>query len=162
MMRYIKKLIIIGLFFLVGFKGAIGFSQSRCTVSGASINFGDYNIFSPFPVDTTGILTLNCVDVVRAELRLSVSTSSGTFNPRKMRQSRGNDFLNYNIFIDAGRTIVFGDGTGGTSTIGIHKPPGPPKHEPWSRSIILYGRIPPGQDVSIGSYSDTLTITVEW
>lgn len=162
MRRNIKKLILIGLLFLVVFKGAIVFSQSRCNISGASINFGDYNIFSPFPVDTTGTLTLNCVDVVRAELRLSVSASSGTFNPRKMRQSGGNDFLNYNIFIDAGRTVVFGDGTGGTSTIGIRKPPGTPMHEPWSRSIILYGRIPPGQDVSIGSYSDTLTITVEW
>jgi spore coat protein U-like protein len=28
--------------------------------------------------------------------------------------------------------------------------------------IDIYGRIPPGQNVSVGSYSDTITLTINW
>jgi spore coat protein U-like protein len=27
-------------------------------------------------------------------------------------------------------------------------------------SVTIYGRIPPGQDVSVGTYSDTVTVLV--
>lgn len=160
--KKIELLILWGLIFIVCFKAEISLSQPRCSISGLSIHFGSYNVFSPNPTDSTGTLTLNCEDVAKAELKLSASSTSGTFNPRKMKQSGGTDFLDYNIFTDAGRSVIFGDGTGSTQTLTVHKPPGIPKKAPWSTNITLYGRIPPGQDVSAGSYSDTLTITVDW
>jgi len=96
--------------------------------------------------------------VVRATVTLSVSSTSGAFIPRRMRRSAGSDVLNYNIYTDPARTTVFGDGTGGTSDIRPRRPPGPPAN--WSQTIITYGRIPPGQDVTVGTYSDTLSVTV--
>lgn len=160
--KKIEILILLGLIFTLCFKAEISLSQPRCSISGISIHFGSYNVFSPNPTDSTGTLTLNCEDVARADLKLSASSTSGTFNPRRMKRSGGNDFLDYNIFIDAGRTVIFGDGTGGTQTIRVHKPPGTPAKAPWSSQVNIYARIPPGQDVSIGSYSDSLTLTVEW
>ncbi|MCL5966951.1 MAG: spore coat protein U domain-containing protein [Deltaproteobacteria bacterium] len=29
-------------------------------------------------------------------------------------------------------------------------------------TTTVYGRIPPGQNVSVGSYGDTLTVTITW
>jgi spore coat protein U-like protein len=155
----IRKILIILIFFLGILKIDIALSQ-QCTISVTPISFGNYDAFSSVPLDTTGTVTVNCSDVVWAEVKLGVSSSSGTFNPRRMRRSGGNDFLDYNIYTNATRTVIFGDGTGGTGTIELHKPPGTPRHEPWSRSISMYSRIPPGQNVSVGTYSDTLTATV--
>jgi len=155
----IRKILIILIFFLGILKIDIALSQ-QCTIGVTPISFGNYDAFSSVPLDTTGTVTVNCSDVVWAEVKLGVSSSSGTFNPRRMRRSGGTDLLDYNIYTNPTRTEIFGDGTGGTEAIEIHKPPGTPRPEPWSRSISMYGRIPPGQDVSAGTYSDTLTATV--
>ena len=39
--------------------------------------------------------------------------ASATFNPRSMVV--GADALNYNLYLDASRTSIWGDGTGGSS-----------------------------------------------
>lgn len=155
----IRKILIMIIFFFGILKVDMALSQ-QCTINVTPISFGNYDAFSSIPLDATGTITINCVDVVWAEVKLGVSSSSGTFNPRRMRRSGGADLLDYNIYTNATRTVIFGDGTGGTEAIEIHKPPGTPRPEPWSRSISMYGRIPPGQDVSAGTYSDTLTATV--
>ena len=54
-------------------------------------------------------------------------------------------------------TVIFGDGTGGTSDVRVNRKGKP---EPWSEIVSMYARIPPGQDVSAGTYSDSLTATV--
>jgi spore coat protein U-like protein len=72
-----------------------------------------------------------------------------------MKLLTGSDFLDYNLFRDNGRTSIWGDGTGGSSSqfilFLIANTP---------RILTVYGRIPPGQDVSVGQYSDVLTVTV--
>jgi spore coat protein U-like protein len=159
MARILKTFLMILLFSFLGIlKAEIGLSQG-CTMNATPVNFGNYDAFSTIPLDAAGVLTLNCSrDVVWARVTLSTSSTSGTFNPRKMKRSGGNDLLGYNIYSDVTRTVIFGDGTGGTSGLGLKRPTGRP--QPWGQSINLYGRIPPGQDVPVGTYSDTLTATV--
>ena len=155
-----NKIILLTLpFFLLILKVEIAISA--CTINTSSIRFGNYDSFSRTPSDTAGTITINCTtDVVKANLTLSQSSTSGTFNPRQMKRSGGTDLLNYNIYTDVARTIIFGNGVGGTTDIGLKRPTGKP--EPWNQVIDIYGRIPPGQDVSVGSYSDTLTVTIDW
>jgi spore coat protein U-like protein len=154
--RTLKTLLIL-LFISIGvFKGENALSQ--CTMNSTPINFGNYDVFSGTPLDAIGTITINCSrDVVWATVTLGQS-SYGTFNPRRMKQSGGTDLLDYNIYTDVARTTIFGDGSGGTSSVRTKRPPGQPA--PWSDIIYMYGRIPPGQDVSAGTYSDTLTATV--
>jgi len=143
--------------FLGIFKGEVALSQ--CTMNATPIGFGSYDAFPSAPLDAVGTITVNCSrNVGRATVTLSVSSTSGTFNPRRMKRSGGSDLLSYNVYTDATRTAIFGDGTGGTSLVRPRRPGGP--RVPWSASISMYGRIPPGQDVSVGTYSDTLTATV--
>ena len=156
--RMLKTLLLILLFTFSGIlKGEVALSQ--CRMNATPIHFGNYDAFSSAPLDGVGAITVNCSgNVGRATVTLSVSSTSGSFNPRRMKRSGGSDLLGYNVYTDTTRTAIFGDGTGGTSSVRLRRPPGP--HAPWSGSTSMYGRIPPGQDVSVGSYSDTLTATV--
>ena len=155
------KKIVITLFFFIGvFNVEKALSQSQCTIGVTSVNFGNYETFSSIPTDATGTITVNCgFRVVRATVTLGVSSTSGSFNPRRMKRLTGSDLLDYNIYTNPARTVIFGDGTGGTSNILLRRPTGPPRD--WSETITTYGRIPPGQDVSVGTYGDTIAATVE-
>ena len=134
---------------------------SQCTVNTSSMSFGSYDVFSNPPLDSAGTVSVNCTkDVVKANVTLSASPTSGIFNPRRMKRSGGSDLLDYNIFLDVSRAVIFGNGTGGTSIINLKRPTGKPA--PWFENINIYGRIFPGQNVSVGSYSDILTVTVDW
>lgn len=159
-MNRTNKIILLTLpFFLLILK--VELAISGCTINTSPIRFGIYDPFLSIPSDTKGTITINCTsEVVKATLTLSQSSTSGSFNPRQMKGSGGTDLLNYNIYTDIARTIIFGNGAGGTGDIGIKRPTGPPA--PWSQMIDIYGRIPPGQNVSVGSYSDTLTVTIDW
>ena len=159
MTRMLKTFLLILLFsFLWIFKAEIGLCQG-CTMNATPINFGNYDVFSSAPLDAVGTITINCsMRVRRATVTLSVSSTSGTYNPRRMRRSAGSDLLSYNVYTDAARTAIFGDGTGGTSLVRPRRPPGP--RVSWGANITMYGRIPSGQNVSVGAYSDTLTATV--
>ena len=149
---------ILTVFFLIW---QVGIAISACTINTSSIRFGNYDSFSSTPSDTAGTITINCTsDVVKANLTLSQSSTSGSFNPRQMKRSGGTDLLNYNIYTDVARTIIFGNGAGGTTDIGLKRPTGIPA--PWSQMIDIYGRIPPGQDIPVGGYSDILTVTIDW
>jgi len=155
----IKKFLITLFFFFGIFNVEMALSQSQCTIGVTAVSFGNYETFSSIPTDATGTITVNCgYRVVKANVKLGVSSTSGTFNPRRMKRSGGSDLLDYNIYTDTARTVILGDGTGGTSDIELKRPTGPPAD--WSETITTYGRIPPGQDVSVGTYSDTLTATV--
>jgi spore coat protein U-like protein len=149
-MRFLKLfLILLPLFFADP-------SWAACTVSTNPINFGTYDVFQPLPADSNGTISVICTTVTLiARVDIGPSPNSGGFNPRRMKLLTGPDFLDYNLFRDNGRTSIWGDGTGGSSSqfilFLIANTP---------RILTVYGRIPPGQDVSVGQYSDVLTVTV--
>lgn len=136
-----------------------GQASAACTVSITSINFGTYDVFAPSPTDSVGTVTVSCTDPfpgVYAYVSIGSSPNSGSFNPRKMKRSAGTDLLNYNLFTTSSRTTIWGDGTAGTSW--VRTPLRVRNRRPATMNV--YGRIPAGSDVSVGSYSDTLVVTV--
>jgi spore coat protein U-like protein len=70
----------------------------------------------------------------------------------------GSDQLLYNLYRDSGRTIVWGDGSGGSQAYQNNNP------QPNNRDITvpIFGRIPPGQNAKVGNYSDTITVTLTY
>jgi spore coat protein U-like protein len=76
-----------------------------------------------------------------------------TFTPRLMRN--GASQFSYNLFLDAARTTIWGDGTGGTLRYGATNPPN-------VIDLTIYGRIPALQDLPLGSYTDTIVVTVNF
>jgi spore coat protein U-like protein len=118
-----------------------------CTVSVVGPSFGVYDTTSSAPNDAVGRVQISCL----SGATVTVSTGgSGTYFPRAMRS--GAAILAYNLFVDAARTGILGTWGGGTQVIFV--PQGN------NRSVPIFGRIPPLQDVDPGVYSDTLTVSV--
>ena len=132
---------------------ARGAAADQCTISSTPIVFGSYNVFQAAPVDTTGTVVYRCTGNVATLAITMTRGQSQTFQPRELRQ--GSEKLTYNLYRDAARTSVWGDFTAGT---GAYVDPNPPKKD--DVTVTIYGRITPGQDVSVGTYSDTVTAVV--
>lgn len=129
-----------------------------CTITPlGTVSFGSYDVFSTIPLDSTGSIQILC-DQTQPHVVISIgpSQNSGGFNPRTMKHSMSNGFLSYNLYSDAGRTVAWGDGTGGTSTVTQKAFRNTPL------VVTIFGRIPAGQDVYVGSYSETVTVTIIW
>lgn len=126
-----------------------------CTISAVSVAFGNYNVFTATPVDSAGSVTFRC-NSQAANISITLGKgASSTFTPRTM--SKAGEALNYNLYLDAARTNVWGDGTGGTST---YTNANPPNNQ--NVTLPIYGRIPASQDVSAGVYTDTVLATVNF
>lgn len=133
-----------------------GYASAACTVSATSVNFGAYDVFQAAPTDSNGTITVVCnTFTFVADVDIGPSPNSGGFNPRRMRLFAGADLLSYNLFREAGRTTIWGDGTSGTSSAILYflfanNP----------RVLTVYGRIPAAQDVRAGQYTEILTVTI--
>ena len=124
--------------------------------STVGVNFGAYNVFNPAPIDSTGSLTYTCVSVGGATITIDLSKGSApSYFPRQLR--KGTQALSYNLYREAARLSVWGNGTGGTSRYG---PITPPNNK--SVTVTIYGRLPARQNVSAGAYTDTITATLNF
>lgn len=119
-------------------------------------SFGTYTSTASLPLDTTGSITYRC----DAQPQLSTITidlsagSSGSYSTRQLQGPSGNT-LGYNLYQDATRLLIWGDGSLGTTRYGPVIPV-----NAVDVTLTIYGRIPAGQAASAGSYSDTLVITM--
>lgn len=134
--------------------GSAQHAEAACTLSATAVAFGTYDVFQASPTDSTGTITYRCGSDDRG-IRIAISAgTSGTFANRTLKN--GGESLLYNLFY-GGFTQVWGDGSGGTATYFLNNPPK-------NKDVVLtvYGRITAAQDVSVGSYSDTVVVTLEF
>ena len=131
----------------------------QCSVASTPVSFTNYDVFSTIPTYSTGTLSVSCNNPANRAMPVAISINSGgsgSFNPRQLRATIGTDRLNYYLFTDPSRTVIWGDGTGGTSTV-VNTVS---KSAPWNASI--YGSLPQRQNVRAGSYADAIVVTVSW
>ena len=133
---------------LVAGTACTGAAQA-CTISATGVNFGAYDPRSSTAKDSTGGVTLNCPSN-RSGVVSMTKGGSTTYFPRRMMS--GTNQLTYNLFTNSTRSTGWGDGTGGSATSSVARG--------FSGTLIIYGRIPAGQNVRAGSYTDTVTVTV--
>jgi spore coat protein U-like protein len=70
--------------------------------------------------------------------------------------ANGSQRLNYNLYLDTTRAIIWGDGTGNTQVYVNSSTPGS------LVTVTIYGHIPARQDVSAGVYTSTVTAVVNF
>lgn len=131
---------------------------SNCSISTVGVIFGNYNVFSPTGLTSNGSITYNCNGVVPLLDRVTIDLSQGSAGTYASRTVlRGTEALNYNLHLDAAMTQIWGNGTGGSQRYG---PTTPPNNQ--NVTITIFGRIPAGQDVSVGNYMDTIVATINF
>jgi spore coat protein U-like protein len=94
-----------------------------------------------------------------------ISLSPGlaaSYAPRKM--ASGASRLNYNLFTNAARTVVWGNGSGSTVTVPAYLAAvtlnGNQTLAFNNPNLTIFGRIPAGQTAATGLYADTITVTL--
>lgn len=128
----------------------------RCRVTVGPVNFGIYMPLSPTSVDVIGQIDVRCQAQPGSFTVLIGPGISGNQLARTL-SAGGASILNYNLFVDAARTRIWGDGSPPTATVsGIRRDRG----RPTFYNYPVYGRIFAGQPANPGTYNDTLVVTV--
>jgi spore coat protein U domain-containing protein, fimbrial subunit CupE1/2/3/6 len=129
-----------------------------CNVSTTVMNFGSTSSFIAANINTTATITAQCTSTTPYSIGLdNGQNASGA--QRRMSVGGGN-FVSYGLYTDAGysngwtsttsttgctsgaNTCVLGTGTGS------------------NQSITLYGQVPPQTAPAVGTYSDTVVVTL--
>ncbi|MEE4453855.1 spore coat U domain-containing protein [Novosphingobium resinovorum] len=136
---------------------AAGCTVCICSLSTTNLSFGTYNPASSSPTTAQGSAKADCISIsIPMNATVDFGLSAGTSGNAAARQmASGSARLNYNIYQDAGYTTVWGNGSnGGTvQTMAITN------LLSFSGTKTAYGRIPAGQYVKTGAYTDSIVVT---
>lgn len=122
-----------------------------CSISASGVAFGSYDVLSPSPTDSTGTVTYQCTAGVFVRVELGPGSSS-SFAARTLRS--GGETMKYNLYLDAGHSTVWGDGSGGSNVYSTMLMVLDPV------SVMVYGRVPARQDAAAGVYNDSILATI--
>ncbi len=120
---------------------------ATCDVSADGVSFGNYDIFSEQSLDGAGSISVTCD--VSATYSIALSPGGGSYGARRM--SFGPQTLDYNLYDNATRSVIWGDGSAGTAVV---------SNTAMVATHTVYGRIPARQNVHVGNYTDSITVTL--
>ncbi|MGY4289602.1 spore coat protein U-like protein [Bradyrhizobium sp. LM2.7] len=128
--------------------------QSNCVVQSATdLAFGSQGVITA-NIDAQSTISVQCTNTTPYTIGINVGNGAGaTVASRKMTGPAAAT-VNYSVYRDAARTLVWGT-TIGTDTIAGT---GNGSTQP----LTVYGRVPPQTTPAAGAYSDTLTVTVTY
>lgn len=134
---------------------------ANCTITTVGITFGSYDpvvAHQATPLDSNGSVTVACTSGATTTIGMDqglTPTATSTAAAPERQMASGPDFLRYDLYQDAARTTVWGDvGTPAEVTY---------VSTSFAPTLIdIFGQIPAGQDVNVGTYSDTVTATISF
>ena len=123
-------------------------SFATCLINSPVINFGIYNPLINQEKISSSSFNITCDTLTTYSLKILPDNGNIVQN-RKLPNNKLNssDFLYYNIFLNTNRTIIFGDGSAGSSI-----------YTGSDNNVPIYAHIPARQNVGIGTYSNTLSV----
>ena len=128
---------------------------SSCTVTATNLAFGTYTATSATALAGTSVINVYCTSGTPSTVALNIGTGGGTFATRDMANSTY--LMNYNLYTSVAHTTIWGDGTASTSTVA-----GTGAGVLTASPNTVYGNIPISQDLPPGTYSSTITVTVNY
>jgi spore coat protein U-like protein len=114
-------------------------------ISVTALAFGNYDVYNAVPTDSAGTITYSCPNPLTPTVTIDAGLAFAG-GRRRMIRTPATDWLSYDIFVDAARTVVWG-------STPVAVPTGN------NLTVSYYARVFALQDVSVGSYSDTLVVT---
>lgn len=128
---------------------------SDCNISATALDFGPVGLLNGNH-DASSNLSVQCTQGASYSIALNAGVGVGAnVAARRMTRSAGGQTVTYQLYADANRTQLWGDGTNGTTVV--------------SRSgtgavqtIPVYGRVPQQVTPQAGAYADTVTATITY
>lgn len=153
----------------------------RCAIAAPScgftsspvVAFGNYDVYGAAVASTgtiNGLCTSGSSTTVRPVITIGKGNST-TYHPRKMKCSSGacvssfpTDVISYNLYTSATHGTIWGDPTVDATTASVTLPAGCCANNV-AFSATVYGYIPAAvsggaNDVAVGTYTDTLVVTM--
>ena len=132
---------------------------SSCNVSGSVLNFGSTidPLSASVPVDASSTMSVQCTNTTPYAVSLNAGANAGgasAFSNRNMKHGTSN-LLGYQLYLDSGRSTVWGDGTASSSTLAGTGTGS-------SQTLTIYGRLPSLTGAVPGGYTDTVTVTITY
>lgn len=128
--------------------------NNNCAITTTALAFGTYDPITTHAtadLDNTGTVVIACTKGATTSIELNLGANAAV---SQRRLKSGVNFLNYEVYQDSTRATVWGTGTAKLDT-GV----APSKA---ARTYTAYGRVAMNQDVPSGSYTDTVTATVNF
>ncbi len=124
---------------------------STCGIAASPLAFG---VYAMGQTDSTTTVAVTCTSGTAYSVSLSAGGGAGaTVGSRKLT-GPATQTLDYTLYRDAGRTIVWGDSIGSDTVSGVGSG--------LLQSLTVYGRIPAAQGTGAGAYADTITVTLTY
>ncbi|HSV71550.1 MAG TPA: spore coat U domain-containing protein [Methylibium sp.] len=122
-----------------------------CAISAANLAFGTY---AGAVLDSTTTITVACTNLTVYTVEIDAGAGSGATTSVRRMTGPSSALLNYALYQDAARLLVWGTVGALQSVAGIGNGA--------SQSLTVYGRVPSGQSPEAGAYTDTVTVTVNY
>jgi len=113
-------------------------------------------------VDGTGSISVQCTNSTPYSIGLDNGThASGS--QRRMYSAATGQYISYNLYTDSARSMAWAASTsasscsGGTGTCALGTGTGTTQS-----AVTVYGRVPPQTTPSIGTYTDSVVVTVTY
>jgi len=131
--------------------------SANCTISTTAVAFGEYDPVvanASTPLDVTGKVSVTCTTGAPATITLGQGPDPGASSTDAApvrRMKSGSNYLSYQLYSEATHTTVWGnDASSDVENTGTGA----------NQDIDVYGRVPSGQNVPTGNYSDTVVATI--
>ena len=126
-----------------------------CTIATSPVNFGTVASLAS-GLTATGGLTITCSNSMPYSIALNAGTTTGnTIAARKLSLGGvGAGVVSYQLYQDAGGTLLWGDGTTGSVYLGTGSGT--------AQNVPVHARVPSQATPASGVYKDTVTATITY
>lgn len=124
---------------------------ATCSVSASDVAFGTY---TSAQLDGSGSVSVTCTNGVTYTVGLDAGTGSGATAASRLMTGPASQTITYSLYQNAGRTTLWGLAAASQSVAGTGSGV--------AQTLTVYARAPAAQTPGVGSYSDTITVTVTY
>ena len=124
-----------------------------CDITASPLDFGVYTTQTASPKLGTTLLRATCTPGTTYQIGLTEGTTSGATTAQRKLVGASNATLNYQLYSDSARSVVWGNTQGVDTVTGI---PGTGLKQDYT----VYGSIPPSQPANAEEYGDTITVRI--
>ena len=124
-------------------------AHAGCSIATTAVAFGTYDPQVATALDGVGSVTTVCDSASTNNVSVAIN-GGGSNNVNARRMTSGASTLGYQLYSNSARSTVWGTGGSALSYTGRNR----------TVTRTIYGRIPARQNVTAGSYVDTLIVTV--